>query len=118
MTAEATIHAALSALVAGRVYPDVAPSGAALPRIVYQQVGGQALVYLENTLADKEHGRFQIACWAMNRLAAITLMKQAEDALMAAPAITCTPIGARNSIYEDDTQRYGCRQDFSVWSTR
>lgn len=118
MSAEATIHALLAGFVAGRVYPDVAPSGSTLPRIVYQQVGGQALAYVDNTLADKEHGRMQIACWAKTRLAAINLMKQAEDALMAAPAITCTPIGARNSIYEDDTDLYGCRQDFSVYSTR
>ena len=118
MSAEAIVHTALSALLAGRVYPDVAPSGAALPRIVYQQAGGESAAYVDNTLADKEHSRMQVACWAKTRLAAVALMKQSEGALMASPATSCRPIGARISVYEEETQLYGCRQDFSIWTPR
>ena len=78
MSAEAAIVPLLTGLVSGRVYPDVAPSGAGLPRIVYQQVGGQALNYTEGTLPADENARMQIVCWAATRAAAIALMKQAE----------------------------------------
>ena len=118
MSAEAAIVPLLTGLVSGRIYPDVAPSGAGLPRIVYQQVGGQAMTYLEGALPDKENARMQIVCWAATRLAAINLAKQVEAAIVAATTIQATPLGARVSDYEADTQLYGARQDFSVWTAR
>lgn len=118
MTAEATIHAALSAMVAGRVYPDVAPSGAALPRIVYQQVGGRVISYLESTLPDRENARMQVVCWAATRSAAVILAKQVEAAILAAPAFQAEAIGARISGYEPDTGLFSSMQDFSIWSAR
>ena len=118
MSAEATIHSLLSGLVAGKVWPDVAPSGVARPFIVYQQVGGQAMTYLEGALPDKENARMQVVCWAATRLAAVNLAKQVEAAIVAATTIQATPLGARVSDYEADTQLYGARQDFSVWTAR
>ena len=118
MSAEAALVPLLTGLVAGRVYPDVAPSGAGLPRIVYQQVGGQAINYTEGTLPNREHARMQVVCWATTRLAAIGLAQQVEAALRSAASIQAEPIGARVSVYEDDTQLYGARQDFSIWSPR
>lgn len=120
MSAEASLHALLTGLVSGRVYPDVAPSGAPLPRIVYQQVGGESLTFLEGSLPDKENGRMQIACWASTRLAAINLAKQVEAAIVASTAFQAKPIGARVAVVETDIEPYlyGCRQDFSIWSTR
>lgn len=118
MSAEAAIVPLLTALVAGRIHPDVAPSGAGLPRIVYQQVGGSAMTYLEGSLPDKENARMQIVCWASTRAAAIALAKQVEAAIVAAPNIQATPIGARISGYEQDTNLYSSMQDFSIWSAR
>lgn len=118
MSAEPALIAALSPLVAGRVFLDVAQSGSALPRIVCQQVGGSAINYTEGAVPDTENGRMQVACWAVSRVAAVALAKQAEAALLGAPGIQCTALGARYSIYEEDTQLYGSRQDFSVWSAR
>ena len=118
MSAEATLYTLLSGLVAGRVFPDVAPEGAALPRGVFQQVGGQAMTYLEGALPDKENARMQVVCWAAARLAAINLAKQVEAAIVAATTIQATPLGARVSDYEADTQLYGARQDFSIWTAR
>ena len=106
MSAEATIHALLSPLVVGKIWPDVAPSSAGLPRIVYQQVGGETINYTEGTLPDKENARMQIVCWAATRMAAINLMKQAEA------------LGARVSGHEMDTNLYSSMQDFSIWTTR
>ena len=118
MSAEATLHALLAGFVAGRVYPDVAPSGASLPRIVYQQVGGQNITWLEGTLPDRENARMQVVCWAATRLAAINLMKQVEAAILAAPVIQAEAIGARISGFEQDTNLYSSQQDFSIWTAR
>ena len=118
MSAEATIHALLSPLVVGKIWPDVAPSSAGLPRIVYQQVGGETIRDTEGTLPDKEDARMQIVCWATTRLAAINLMMQTEAAILAAPVIQAEAIGARISGYEPDTGLYSSHQDFSLWTTR
>lgn len=118
MSAEAALVPLLTGLVAGRIYPDVAPSGAGLPRIVYQQVGGKTINYTEGTLPDKENARMQVVCWAASRLAAINLMKQAEAAILAAPVIQAEAIGARISGYEPDTGLFSSMQDFSIWTAR
>lgn len=44
MTIETDICTALNDLVDGRVYPDVAPAGAATPYVTYQQVGGAPVI--------------------------------------------------------------------------
>lgn len=118
MSAESTLFTLLSSLVATRVYPDVAPEGSALPRIVYQQVGGQGLSFLDGTMPSKENGRMQIACWATTRAAAIALAKQVEVAVCGSSALQAIPLGARASDWEQDTGFYACRQDFSVWPNR
>ncbi len=118
MSAELALYAALRPLVADRVYPDVAPSNAALPRIVFQQIGGQSTVYADNVAATQENARMQVVCWATTRLAATALAKQVEDTLLAATTCTATPLGARVSDFEPDTGLYAARQDFSVWATR
>lgn len=118
MSAEATIYTLLTGLVAGRVYPDVAPEGAALPRIVYQQVGGEGLSFMDGALPSKENGRMQIACWSTTRAASIALAKQVEAAVCGSAALQAIPLGARASDYEQDTNLYACRQDFSVWPNR
>ena len=118
MSAEATIHALLSPLVVGKIWPDVAPSSAGLPRIVYQQVGGETINYTEGTLPDKENARMQVVCWAATRLAAINLAKQVEAAILAAPVIQAEAIGARISGFEQDTNLYSSQQDFSIWTAR
>lgn len=117
MTPEAHVFTALQALVSGRCYPDVAPSGAALPRIVYQQVGGRSVNYTEGTLPDHENARMQVACWAETREAATALARQAEAALLAAN-LQCEPLGARVSVHEPDTGLRCARQDFSIWVPR
>lgn len=117
MTPEAHVFNALQALVSGRCYPDVAPSGAPLPRIVHQQVGGRSVNYTEGTLPDRENARMQIACWAETREAATALARQAEAALLAAN-LQCEPLGARVSVHEPDTGLRCARQDFSIWVPR
>ena len=118
MSAEVALVPLLTGLVAGRIYPDVAPSGAGLPRIVFQQVGGQAMTYLEGALPDKENARMQVVCWGASRFAAANLAKQVEAAIKSSPLIQASAIGARISGYEQDTALYSSHQDFSIWTTR
>jgi hypothetical protein len=120
MSAESIVYGLLSPLASGRAFPDVAPHGAPLPYIVFQQVGGSADVYVESVLLDRENGRFQVSCWATTREQANALARQAEAALVASPAMQCEPLGARSSVVDGtgDPFVYGTRQDFSIWSDR
>lgn len=118
MSIDTLITAALAPLVDGRVYPDVAPDKPVLPYIVYQQVGGAGLVFLEGTLPDHEGCRIQVATWGARRVDVTALAKQAEAALIAAAQLQTEPLGGRVSDHEPDTKRYGARQDFMVWAPR
>jgi Protein of unknown function (DUF3168) len=118
MTVEADIFTLLKGLVANRVYPDVAPSGVARPFIVYQQVGGVSLAFLDKTVPSKKNGRFQIAVWADTRSAVAALALQVESAFMTAPTMQASPLGSPVADVDVATNLCGSRQDFSVWSDR
>lgn len=114
MLAEQAVYEAIKHLAA--TYPDVAPENAPLPRIVYQQVGGAVINYMENTSPDADIGRVQVTCWAKSRAAASTLSKQVEQAIRTAAGMQARPIGARVNTHEPDTKLFGSSQDFRVWS--
>jgi hypothetical protein len=118
MTVETAISDALKVLVSNRCYPDAAPPGAALPYITFQQVGGEAVTFLESSLPSKKNGRFQINCWAATRLASAALAREAEAAMVAATAFQAQPLVDVITQFNDDLNRYGSIQDFSVWSDR
>lgn len=117
MSVEAQIFAALSALVGGRVYRDVAPQTVtALPRITFQQVGGRAINFVDgSTVPDKKNARFQINVWAYDRDSAAALSRSVEDALRTYAALQTTVLDAPVGLYEQETGLYGTRQDFSLW---
>ena len=115
MSLEAKIYTALSALVDDRVYPDVAPEGTAKPYITYQEVGGDAVNYVEGAVPDKQNAIVQINVWALSRIEASSLGKQAEDVLRLLVDVETKVLGARVSLYESDTKLRGARQDFSIW---
>jgi hypothetical protein len=117
MTVENSIFAALKTLVSNRVYRDIAPqSVTALPRITFQQVGGDALNFVDSaTVPSQKNGRFQVNVWAADRDSAATLARQVEDALRAYAALQTTVLGAPVAEYEEETKLYGTRQDFSFW---
>lgn len=54
---------AVTALVSTRVYPIVAPQGAALPYITYQKIAGNTVNNLSGADATS-NGLYQIDCWA------------------------------------------------------
>jgi hypothetical protein len=118
MTVESDIYTTLKGLVGNRCFPDMAPIATVRPYITYTQIGGEAYVYLDGTLADKKNGRFQVNVWADSRSSASTVMLQVESAMVQAAAFNARPVSAPSSAYDYDMQVYGSMQDFSVNSTR
>ena len=117
MSVESEIFDALKGLVANRVYPDVAPEVVTKPYIVYQQVGGSAVNFVDPTVPSKKNGRFQISVWGETRGSVSTLARQVENALRATASLQTTVLGAPVASYEVDTKLRGSRQDFGFWFT-
>jgi hypothetical protein len=118
MTIEAKIYNALSPLVGGRVFPDVAPLTTVRPYIVYNQVGGEALSYLENSVPSKKNGRFQFNVWADTRATSAAVMLQIETALVTSTTMQARPMSAPNNDFDHDMDLFGSMQDFTIWSDR
>jgi len=118
MTLEAKLFALLTSLVAGRIFPDVAPFDTPRPYIVWQQIGGQAVTFLENTVPSKRNATVQIMAWADTRAAANDLALAIESSLTLATTLQARPITAHVAEHEPDLVRYGARQDFSIWADR
>lgn len=116
MTVEANIFSALGPLIGNRVYPDEAPIGAALPFIVYQQVGGAPLNFLAG-VPDKRNGRFQFDVWSTTRKEAAALIRQVEDTLRANQTLLADTMTGALATREPETNLYGFTQDFSIWFT-
>lgn len=101
-----------------RTYPDVAPANAAKPFVTWQALGGESLGYIDNSAADLRATLMQVNAWATTRLAALALIRDIETAMRASIAFTATPQGEAASVYEDDTQLYGCVQRYEIFSPR
>jgi len=117
MTVESDLYDALKVICA-RTFPDIAPVNTARPYVTYQQIGGDAVSFIDSTVPSKENGEFQINVWADTRASAKALIKQIEAALIVATAFQARPLAAPVSDYDHDNQVYGSLQSFSVWSNR
>jgi Protein of unknown function (DUF3168) len=117
MSLESDIFSALTGLVSGRVYPDVAPYGTTTPYITYQQVGGSAENFLESVFVGKRNARIQINCWASTRASANSLARSVETTVITSTALRATVLGALIATHEPDLvpPLYGTYQDFSIW---
>ena len=118
MSVESNIFSTLTALTAGRVFPDVAPLSTVKPYITYTQVGGEAVSKIAPTVSNKKHGRFQINVWANTRASASILMLQVEASMVQASTFNARALDAPSSAYDNDMLTYSSMQDFSVWSDR
>lgn len=114
MSLEASLSSLLGPLVGGRCYPDTIPDNPTFPLIVYQQVGGQAIDYVEGKVADQDNARVQVHVWSNSRLEASQLAHAARVALVEGDA-RATTLGAPVSLYDGALKLYGSRQDFSFW---
>lgn len=113
MSFEPALVTALSALVGGRAYADLAPQDTPYPFITYQQIGGVPT----NTLAgnsDGQNARVQVNAWAQTREQANTLMRSIEIVVTAEP-FRAVSLGSLVAEYNAPTRGRGARQDFSFW---
>ena len=115
MSIETALFAALRGLVADRVFPDVAPENTPRPYITYQQTGGDAVNFVENTIPSKKNARMQINVWADTRLQATAMCGSVEDALRTLVSLQPTVLGAAIATYDDETKLRGTLQYFSLW---
>jgi len=104
--------------ICARVKPDFAPVNTELPYVTFQQVGGQAPDFLDGLVPSLENAEVQVNIWAKSRLEAKTLMMQIEVAIIEATTIQASPVSACVADFDYDMERYGARQDFSIWSDR
>lgn len=115
MTIESEIFNTLKTLVTNRVYSDPQATPTVRPYIMWQQVSGEAINYMDPTLPGLRNARIQVNIWADTRLQVTTLMRQVEDAMRLTASLQTTVIGAPSSLFEDEPRLFGSMQDFSVW---
>ena len=101
-----------------RVFPDVAPSGTALPYVTWQGLGGESLGFLDNTAGDRRNVLMQVNVWSSTRLQALQIARDIEDAMRSSSAFVASPLGEPLSTYEPDVPVYGTLQRFSIWAAR
>lgn len=107
---EEKLFSILSPLVDSNVYPDTAPEGTPLPYILYQQVGGIPVQFLEGT-GSTVSPRMQITIWSESRLQAAQLQLAAQQLLVGAPLFG-TIAGGAVALHEDALGLRGTQQDF------
>jgi hypothetical protein len=117
MSLESSIFDALKGLVTNRVYPDQAPQKVDLPYIVYQQVGGGGVNFMDTATPSKKNARIQISVWGSTRAQVAPLARSAEDALRAAAGLQVVVLAAPVALTDDQTKYRGTQQDFSIWYT-
>ena len=109
------LNALLSPLVSGGAWADSPPvDGVHFPLLIYQQVGGQAVNYLDRERPSHRHARIQVVVWADRRTEADRIAYQVENVLRAEPWYAFSE-GALTGLYETSINKYGTRQDFSLW---
>lgn len=119
MTVESDLLAVLEPLVGGRVYANEAPEGVATPYMVYQQVGGVTIAFLEKSaMPSKKNGRFQINTWSGTKAEVAALALAVEGVLVLSTRFDAAALGAPIDVDGSLVDLFGQQQDFSVWSDR
>lgn len=102
----------VTALVAGRVYPDRA-SSAALPYVVYSRVSGVPDLLIEGG-ASFDRYRVQVDCYAATKTAARALAIAVRAAIEAEGYC----IGVNPSNFKEDTKTFSDSRDYSLIESR
>ena len=100
--------AAVSALVADRIHPQIVPEGSTLPVVTYTSVFGQPVSCLDGFTSAVARYSVQIDCWAKTRDAAAALALAVRDRMNTAASSFSALITQDPLIkdYEADTRRY------------
>lgn len=118
MTIYAWLRAKLETLPITKAYSVVAPGGAEAPYAVSQRVGGRSMSFLGTDLPSVKNGRYQVAVWSTTPGEAERLGLQLENLLVTDEEMDIEAIGAPVDDWDETTQLYASRQDFSIWSPR
>lgn len=117
MTLEEKLHFELAA-VCPRVFPDFAPTETERPYVTFQQVGGEVVQCLDNTVPSKENASMQVNVWSDSRKEAKAVILAIEARLLATTTIQVASQAAAVSDFDADMERYCSRQDFDIWADR
>lgn len=117
MTLEEKLTVLLVA-ICPRTFPDIAPTDTPRPYVIWHQIGGQAINFIDNTLPSKENAEIQIGVWSDSRAEAKAKIKEIEAALTASTGFQARAIAASASDADPDTGRRCARQDWSIWADR
>ncbi|WP_447775638.1 tail completion protein gp17 [Variovorax boronicumulans] len=118
MTIYAWLRERLETLPIEAAYSVVAPAGSAAPYAVSQRVGGRSISFLGTELPSVKNGRYQVALWSKTPGEAETLGLALENLLISDEVLQVEAIGSPVDDYDEVTELYGSRQDFSIWSPR
>lgn len=116
MTQDELIFSLLAGLVGGRVYPDIAKQGTPVPYITHQDVGGDAINFMDGAMPGKRNARLQVNVWSTTRAEAKAIAGQVEQILRAAPALSTTVLGSAMTTYDAAADYRGTIQHFSIWT--
>jgi len=117
MTLEEKLTALLRTIVPN-TFCDFAPVDTARPYCIYQQIGGDVIKCVDNTLPSKENALMQVSVWADSRKQAKALILAIEADLAGATEFQASPAAAAASDFDADMARYCSRQDWSIWADR
>jgi hypothetical protein len=117
MSIESELYTVLSA-VCPRTFPDFAPTTTARPYVTYQQIGGEAINFVDRLVPSKRNARMQVNVWADTRASAVTTMQAIEDAIRMSVLFQGEPESAMASDFDADFPVYSSSQDFTIWSSR
>lgn len=109
------ITTALSGVAGGRIHANVTPPVPTFPLVVYQEVGGQAVNFLEATYPGKNHARVQFVVWSSSPLEAEDVKDDAIKQLVNEEGAYL--FGAPTALYEDAIKKHGYRFDVGIWYT-
>jgi hypothetical protein len=116
MTVEKQIFDALRALVADRVYPDVAPEDAVRPYVTYQCLGGFPVNFVEGGMPSQRNTRYRVNVWGDGRAAVSATSLAVEYALRNAASLQTTVMTNPVALNDPETRLRGTSQDFSFWT--
>lgn len=117
MSLESQLFTVLQA-VCPRTFPDFAPTNTTRPYVTYQQIGGQAVNFVDRLVPSKRNARVQVNVWANSRADAVTTMQAIEDAIRMSTVFQGEPESAMSADFDADFPVYSAMQDFTVWADR
>lgn len=105
--------------VCPRVFIKSAPFGTQMPYITWQHAGGDPLIYLDQTQADKRHALIQVNCYDATALGSFGLMQAVQAVLLGAtPALTARPLSEPVDAVDDADNTLGYLQTYSIYGAR